>query len=743
MVSSAAWVASSSRALKLRLRPDLTCRAQQYQGRQYWVIKDPVTLKYYRFEDEEYTLLTWLDGQTSLDQLKRRFESRFAPQRISSAEIHQFLGTMFKQSLLISEAVGQGETLYRRCEETRRKRWKSVFSNLLAIRFRGIDPDRWLGWLSFWMGWLFTLPAALFAALLASSALALVLVENEAVMAKLPAAQAFFGPSNWAWLAITLSITKVLHELGHGVACRKFGGRCHELGVMLLLFMPCLYCNVTDSWMIPSRWRRAAVAAAGMYVELILASICVFLWWFSAPGLFNTLCLNIMFVGSVTTLLFNANPLMRYDGYYILSDLIEIPNLRQKANAVVQRWFLSGFLGIRQRPDPFLPHKHQGWFAAYAIAAVVYRWVISITIIGFLYQLCESYQLKILGQILVLTGIWGLAIKPLIQHLKFLSTPGRLAHMNPIRASISAAVTFSLIVAALLIPFPYYVPCAAQLRPAQAQTIFVDTPGRISEIFVRPGEVVTEGQALLRLENEELMEQLATAHGEWRAAQTQLEQTQERRRADEKAWDLIPSLEESVQILRQRFDRLQGDVDKLVIRAPRSGVLLAPLDRHLPVTESDQLPTWSGSPLADRNIGAWLQSATAIGQIGDPQQLEAVLAVPQDQLEFVAPGLSIEVLMPHQQQAPIATVVKRIASTKIEELPPAFDQRYGGPLVTTVDGQGRAQPQQATYEVSCELSDSADHFAIGQLGQARVLAGKKNLAQRLMRYAAQTFSFEL
>lgn len=742
-MSSAAWVSSSSRPLKLRLRADLVTRAQHYQGRQYWVIKDPISLKYYRFEDEEYTLLTWLDGSTSLDQLRRRFESRFAPQRISSAEVHQFLGTMFRQSLLISEATGQGESLYRRADENRRKRWKSAFSSILAIRFRGIDPDRLLGVLNRWFGWLFTVPVACLACLLGLSALALVFIESEAVAAKLPAAQAFFGPSNWLWLAVTLSLTKVLHELGHGIACRKFGGRSHEMGVMLLLFMPCLYCNVTDSWMIPSRWRRAAVAAAGMYVELILASICTFLWWFSQPGLFNTLCLNIMFVGSVTTLLFNANPLMRYDGYYILSDLIEIPNLRQKANAVVQRWLLSGLLGIRQRPDPFLPHRHRIWFGAYSLAAVAYRWLISITILGFLYQLLESYQLKFLGQALILSGIYGLVVHPLIKAVRFLATPGRLTQMNPLRASVSAGLIGALCLGALLIPFPYYVPCAAQLRPAQASTVFVDTPGRLVEVFVAPGEYVQEGQPLMRLENEELLEQLATAHGSWRAAQTQLEQTQQRRRADETAWDLLPSLEESVRILKQRFDRLQSDVDKLVIRAPRAGVLLAPLDRHLSVEESDQLPQWSGSPFSQRNIGAWLQSATALGQIGEPERLEAVLVIGQDQLEFVAPGDEIDVLMPHQQHSPIATQVKRIAATKIEQLAPELDQRFGGPIASTVDASGRAQPQQATYEVSCSIVDENDHFAIGQVGQARVLAGRRNLGQRLIRYAQQTFAFEL
>src|SRR5206468_11742270 len=142
---------------------------------------------------------------------------------------------------------------------------------------------------------------------------------------------------NWIYLGGTLAITKVIHEFGHGLSCKHFGGECHEMGVMLLVMTPCLYCNVSDSWMLPNKWHRAAIGAAGMYIELVMASIATFLWWFSEPGLLNNVCLAVMFVCSVTTLVFNANPLMRYDGYYILADLLEIPNLRQKAGQVLSR----------------------------------------------------------------------------------------------------------------------------------------------------------------------------------------------------------------------------------------------------------------------------------------------------------------------------------------------------------------------------------------------------------------------
>ena len=146
----------------------------------------------------------------------------------------------------------------------------------------------------------------------------LVLVQFGEFQRKLPEFHQFFGPSNWFYLAIAMGFTKVLHEFGHGLSCKHFGGECHELGVMLLVLTPCLYCNVSDSWMLPNKWHRAFIGAAGMYVEICIASIATFLWWFSAPGLLNNICLSTMFVCSVSTVVFNGNPLLRYDGYYIL-----------------------------------------------------------------------------------------------------------------------------------------------------------------------------------------------------------------------------------------------------------------------------------------------------------------------------------------------------------------------------------------------------------------------------------------
>ena len=311
-------ISSTSRPLLLRMRPDLSARRHRYHGRTFWVIKEPVGLNYFRFHEEEYAILGMLDGMTSLEEIKEEFERQFAPQKITYHDLLQFVGMLHRSGLVISEAPGQGKQLVKRRNEKKRRELMGKFTNVFALRFRGVDPERFLNWLYKYTWWFFTWPALICCLMMGAAALSLVIVQFDEFQSRLPTFHEFFGPRNWFWLAIVMGIVKVLHEFGHGLSCKHFGGECHELGAMMLVFTPALYCNVSDSWMLPNKYHRMAIGAAGMYVECVLASIATFLWWFSTPGLLNHICLSVMFICSVSTLMFNGNPLLRFDGYYIL-----------------------------------------------------------------------------------------------------------------------------------------------------------------------------------------------------------------------------------------------------------------------------------------------------------------------------------------------------------------------------------------------------------------------------------------
>ena len=319
--------AATNRPVKLRMRPDLIA-SPRLVGRQIrYVIKDPIALEHHQLWEEEFALLKMLDGHTSFAEIKTQFEARFRPSRLDFSRLEVLLGRFHRSGLVLADRPGQGEQLFKRREHARAGQLWHRFRNLLAIRFRGVNPDRLLTSWCKRLGWCFSTSCLSCLLLFILITFAFVALQWRVWFPRLEELQAYLTPINLIWLAIAFSGLKVIHELGHGLACKYYGGECNEMGVMLLAFAPCLYCDVSDSWIIESKWRRAFVAAAGIWFEMLAAAICAWLWWFSQPGLIHSICFSAMMVGGLGTLFFNANPLLRYDGYFVLSDILESPNL--------------------------------------------------------------------------------------------------------------------------------------------------------------------------------------------------------------------------------------------------------------------------------------------------------------------------------------------------------------------------------------------------------------------------------
>jgi putative peptide zinc metalloprotease protein len=759
-------VSSADRTLPIRKRPDLSAERQHYQGRSYWVVKDPVGLSYFRFQEEEYFILSLLDGRTSLRQIKQRFEAEFPPQKIALEELDQFLGMLHQSNLVIADVPGQGHELHRRRGERRRKELLGAVSNVLCIRFRGVDPERLLAWLYPKVRWFFAPAMVVICLLTALAALTLVTVQFDVFRAKLPAFHDFFSLRNALGLALALAVTKVLHELGHGLACKHFGGECHEMGVMILVLTPCLYCNVSDSWMLPSKWHRAAIGAAGMYVELLLASIGTFVWWFTQPGPLHYLCMDVMFVCSVSTILFNGNPLLRYDGYYILADLIEIPNLRQKASQILSRKLGEWLLGIEPGEDPFLPQRNQVLFAVYCVAAVLYRWFILLSILYFLSKVFEPYGLQIIGRLIAATAVFGLIVVPLYRLGKFFYVPGRLEQVKRHRMYLSLAGVVILLLALLLLPLPHRVICTLEIQPRDAAPVYVTVPGQLDALQVKPGQQVEAGQSLAGLRNLEIDLELADLAGQAARYQRQLENLAFQRHRDPQAGAEIPAIREALQTVEDQFTRRQEDRRRLELIAPAAGTVFPPPSTRKPQEPEDELPAWSGTPLDRENLGCYLEEGQFFCQVGDPARMEAVLVIDQADIEFIREGQPVEIYLdalPHrtfthnlidgrQQKLTIEEVAKsdlkispvQLSATAmggygIRTYPPS----RGGEFPTRTDPSGRQRPRNTTYQARVSLNDPDGRLLQGLRGRAKVKVGNQPLGPRLYRWFAQTISFRL
>ena len=742
-------VSASSRPLSVRCRPDLTSRKQFYHGSPYWIVKEPVGLNYFRFQEEEFAILQMLDGQTSLDEIKEKYESQFPPGKISVEEIARFVGNLFQSGLLMADVGGQGKQLITRREERQRKQLLATLSNVLAIRFKGIDPERLLNWLYPKTHWLFSPITVGLCLTLGFAALLLVGVQWETFQAKLPSFHTFFAGKNWIWLGLTLAVTKVLHEFGHGLSCKHFGGECHEMGVMILVLTPCLYCNVSDSWMLPNKWHRAAIGAAGMYVEVVIASLATFCWWFTEPNtIINQVSLSIMFVCSVSTLLFNGNPLLRYDGYYILSDILEIPNLRQKSSAILNRKLGALCFGIEAPEDPFLPKKKQGWFALYSIAAVVYRWLIVFGILFFLYKVFEGTGFEVIGQIIATFALYGLLVQPVWKLIKYLSVPGRIHSMKTPNLLGTLAVVAVLLAFLLFVPLPHHVICPLEIQPHQAARVYIEVPGILSERFVKAGSVVEKGQTLAKLDNLDIQLETVRLKGELLVLEEEIthlhfERNQSRGEAARRANNELLAAEERKSSALERLNQQKEDLSRLTLLAPRAGYVFAPPFKSGQATVEGLLPTWSGSPLQEKNMGAILQTSELFCQIGDTKEMEAVLAIDQSDRNFVATGQTVEIIINHLPDKTFDSQIEQIATTEMTDPPIRLTDRAGGELMTETGPRGREQLMSTTYQARVLLDDPEHLLRVGLRGQAKIHTERRTLGSRIWRLLTETFNFKL
>src|SRR5262245_7071848 len=341
--------------VRVRLRKDLSVTPQKYEGRTYFIVKDPVSLRYYRFKEQERFLLDLMDGKSTLDDAQKAFEQRFRPERLTLEDLEAFASQLLQAGLAQNETPNAGKQLFERFKKQRKNKISQAFLNILYIKIPIFDPDRILNKMVRPLRFIYTTWFLVLSIAIMLAAIGLVATHWNMFLAKLPSYHEFFTFETIIYMWVALGAVKVIHEFGHGLSCKTFGGEVHEMGFLLLVFSPCLYANVSDSWTLPSKWKRIIIGAAGIYVELIIASFATFLWWTTDPGtFFNKLCMGLMVVCSVSTVIFNANPLMKFDGYYILADWMEIPNLRDRANKFLQNLAMQYCLGMEVQPEPYM-----------------------------------------------------------------------------------------------------------------------------------------------------------------------------------------------------------------------------------------------------------------------------------------------------------------------------------------------------------------------------------------------------
>lgn len=737
--ASAALTPSTRRAIPLEMRDDLRTRRIEYKGVGSFVIKDPVGLKYHRLQAEQFAVLNLLDGEKSLEAVRDDLRKRFPTLTFTLADVQNLVTDLHEKGLVYSNRPGQGAELIRHDKKERSKKRKQALRNLLYLRLPGWDPHAALEVLYPFCRWLFRPWSVATAVLLVLSALTLLLVQFDTFQSRLPGFQQFFGWPNLMYMWFSLGAAKVIHEFGHGLSCKHFGGECHEMGLMFLVFSPCLYCDVSDSWMLKSKWQRIIIGGAGMYIEVILSAIAIFVWWYTKPGLVNYLALNVFFVTTVTTVIFNANPLMRFDGYYMMSDLLEIPNLRPKADKLVRDSFAWYCLGIETRPDAFMPDTGRFWFGLFAVAAALYRWVILFGITIFLYTWLKPYGLQSIGIMMAVVSIGGILYGMGMNVYRMVSAP-RTEPLSKPKMAVSLTLLGGFVAAAFLVPLPLHVESAFVLEPHDVSHVYTLTAGMLVEPPVEPGVEVEQGKVVARLKNEEL-EDLYKA--------TQIQHAVQKKQVDLQFALDDPAQEylarEKLKSIEKELADIERQLADLVVRAPASGRVVAPPDVPLQDVNAadDKLPTWSGTPLDRKNVGGFFETRTHLMSIAPRATFNAILLIDQADRNDVRLDQDVELQFDHLPGRIYKAKVLEIADRHSEFAPKSLSNKAGGDLPTVSDSQGRERLASIAYQAKVYVDEDVDLLQPGIRGRARFDVDKRSAAGWAWRYLRRTFHFRL
>lgn len=738
---------STAPSRRYSLRADLRIEAQLYANELNYVIKDPISLAYFRFRPAECDILKLVQNRNASEVCEaiRTKLQRPAP---PVAEVQTFLDRLAGNGLAVYDGGGQGEALLAQQKILAAQKRKSLFGSLLYVKFPGFDPTPVMNRVYPKIRWMYSRWAVAIVLSIIAFAMIYTAINADELVRRIreESLGKFFSVETIFFLWLSIGLAKVLHEFGHGLTCKHYGGECHDMGVLLLCFSPCLYCDATDAWTMPSKWHRMAVSAGGIYIELLIASLAALTWWSTENGVIHNVALAMMTICSLNTFLLNANPLMRYDGYYLLADYLEIPNLRTRASQTLQGWIDTQILGIAPAtPVGPLPKGRRAIFFTYAVLAWLYRWVLCASILWFFYRVLKPYGLSNVSLILAVAVGFQLLVLPWGKTLMRVVKESQSSRgVRWPRLAASAVVLGLLAYAAVTIPVSRRVAAAFTVEGRDQHPVQAAVPGRIEAIAAHAGDEVQKGDLLVRLVNPQLdlqIEELAGSIAGMKVTEASHQaagrtaEAQALREILENAEDQYATLEHQRSLLEVR-----ADCDGRVVPATRSRPPLAASRGFR------QLGGWYETPLRPENVGARLELGTHVCDLQPSDELEAVLYVDQAEMPFLAEGQSVRLKLDAYPLETLTGRIREISHQETEEIPHQILVDGGGVVPTVRGADGKNRPYTTLYVVRVSLDPpaedsevSAESLRSGCRGRAKVECGQATCWDLAVRKFHQIF----
>lgn len=695
----------------IALRKDLRMVPQELGGGRCYVVEDPLRSKFYRIGLREFALISLFDGRTTLAEALGLAATTLGPDAFDEQEVLAIARWLVECQLIAKDGAGAEP---KSAKPRPAGLLHSLVRDPLFIQLPLFNPDGaverampYCGWLlgtKFLAVWIATVCLAVHAA--ASSWGPLV-----------SASRGILDTGNWARMTAAWICLSVIHEFFHALACKRFGGTVPRAGLALLLFAPAAFVDVTASWRFTSRRARMITAAAGIYAELFVAGVALLVWSATGDGVLRRFSYDLALMASVSTLLFNANPLMRFDGYYLFSDLVQIPNLSSRGRHWVRYLFERHLLGF-DVACPSVPDRHPAVFRVYALAAMLWRGLLTVTI-GLAAIGMFSYLGVIVVGLLVALRVLPAASKTLMRVLRHEVTLRRSSRQSIAAGGIAVALVIGI---AAWLHAPGTIRARAVIEYAPLTVVRTGSAGFVAEVFVRDGDPVREGQLLARLTNDELRAKLADL-----ALAAEQSRIQARIYHQEKD---LPKYQVEMfqsQSLEKKKTELEKQVADLDIRAAASGRIVG---RGL-----------------DSLVGRYFEAGDELAVIGSEESKELRIAVAQDDVQpFQSQlGKPVAVRVWGGPLTYVHSLLDDVEPRALLDCPhPALSAQGGGPLAVKPAATDTSDAKAAKCELlnpvfyasaALSVADS-ERFRAGQLATVSFPCGLESRWSLLKRSAS-------
>ncbi|MGB1090614.1 MAG: peptidase M50 [Oceanobacter sp.] len=647
--------------LKVRLRAHTQVHRHVYRDQVWYVLQDKVTGQYHRFSVESWHIIGLLNGERSVDEVWELACQQLGDDMPAQDEIITLLSSLFQANVLVSDRVPDLAELSTRKQSISRRKMMQKLASPLGIRIPMWDPEPFLQRTAGVARAVISPLGLLVWLLVTLSGLVMATVHWPELTGNL--SDRVLSVENMLLMVLVYPVVKFFHEMGHAWTVKRWGGEVHEMGIMLLVFFPVPYVEASASNAFASKYQRMLVGAAGILVELFIAGLSMIVWTLLEPGIARSVAFNTMVLAGVSTVLFNGNPLLRFDAYYVLADWLEIPNLAGRANQqfiyLVKRYLLR----IPRQLPVARSRWEASWMLGYAVVSFIYRLFVMVLIALFV-----ASKYLFIGALLAIWSIWMSLLSPL---LKALWAPFTQSDVGQRRHQVLliGGVLLSLITGLVaLVPMPYSTQTEGVFIAPENTWLLPEAQGFIADVLVDDGAEVVRGQPILRLTSPELEADYAVVAALLKEAEAEYQASlsAQASRADANIYRDLMALRQ------QEFDRISIQREALTVLSPNDG----------------QLKFLNPDDLA----GRFVHRGQLLGHVLKPDRLPVVAVVGHDAIDDVRQRTE-------NVEARLSSQVGEVVPALIEGIVPEASQALPSPVLTT-EGGGLLAPDSSASAAS-------------------------------------------